>query len=300
MPYNMALIFYKVIVMKILVTVQNKGGVGKTTICRLIAEYLTRQGKRVLAIDLDAQCNFSRRFLTMNIDNTDPDGIMPPIHPEFEDSNEGWDGRSSSADIYYSGQALPYPTYLNGLQMLPGNGSQLRLVELVQAEDVQDKVHERLKTFLSQDDVRSLYDVIIIDTSPSKGPLTISAIRAATHILMPTTMEPQTIEGLHGMLQLWRRETKKRRNGDELRIVGILANMFRKGVALHEGLFQSLSNDPGIADLLIPIKLGQRIAFAESDHYMANPKSVFDLAHKDSARIEAESVCKYILEKLYS
>lgn len=286
--------------MKILVTVQNKGGVGKTTVCRLISEYLARQGKRVLGIDLDSQCNFSRRFLTMDIDSTDPDGIMPPIHPEFEDDDVEWDGRSSSADIYFSGQVLPYPTNINGMQILPGNGSQLRSVELVRAEDVKDKVHDRLQLFLSQKDVQSLYDIVIIDTSPSKGPLTISAIRAATHIIIPTTMEPQTIEGLHGMLQLWRRETKKRKKGDELNIIGILTNMYRKGVALHEGLHQTLATDPGIADLLIPMKLGQRIAFAESDHHMANPKSVFDLPEKDQARVEAELICNYIQEKLYA
>ncbi|MFA6094267.1 MAG: ParA family protein [Candidatus Paceibacterota bacterium] len=284
--------------MKILVTVQNKGGVGKTTVCRLISEYLTRQGKKVLGIDLDSQCNFSRRFLTMDIDSTDPDGIMPPLHPDYDD-DDNWDGRSSSADIYYSGQVLPYPTYLEGMDILPGNGSQLRAVELVSSENVKEQVHDRLLAFLSQEEVKELYDIIIVDTSPSKGPLTISAVRAATHLIIPTTMEPQTLEGLHGMLQLWRRETKKRTKGDELKIIGILPNMFRKGVALHEGLYETLSTDPGISDLLIPMKLGQRIAFAESDHYMANPRSVFDLPEKDPARLEAEAICKYIKEKLY-
>ena len=284
--------------MKVLVTVQNKGGVGKTTVCRLISEYLSRHGKRVLGIDLDSQCNFSRRFLNMDIDGTDPDGILPPIHPHFDDTDDDWDGRSSSADIYYSGQALPYPTLLNGMEILPGNGSHLRSVELVSAENVQEQVHNRLSQFLSQDDVKALYDVVIVDTSPSKGPLTISAVRAATHLIIPTSMEPQTIEGLLGMLQLWRRETRRRQTGDELKIIGILPNMFRKGVALHEGMFQSLQNDPGIADLLMPMKLGRRIAFAESHHHLATPKSVFDLAPKDLAREEAEIVCKYILEKL--
>lgn len=286
--------------MKILVTVQNKGGVGKTTVCRLLSEYLTLQGKRVLGIDLDSQCNFSRRFLTMDIDSTDPDGIMPPIHPEFNDDDVDWDGRSSSADIYYTGEVLPYPTNIQGMQILPGNGSQLRSVELVRSDEVKEKVHDRLNLFLSQKDVQALYDVVIVDTSPSKGPLTISAMRAATHIIIPTTMEPQTIEGLHGMLQLWRRETKKRKKGDELKIIGILTNMFRKGVALHEGLYQTLATDPGIVDLLLPIKLGQRIAFAEADHHMANPQSVFNLSEKDPARIEAEVICKYITEKLFS
>lgn len=286
--------------MQVLATVQNKGGVGKTTLCRLLSEYFVRRGKRVLGIDLDAQCNFSRRFLTMDIDNTDLDGLLPPIHPDFSDDVDDWDGRSSSADIYFSGQALPYPTRLSGLDVLPGNGSKLRAVELVRAGDVVEKVYDRLDLFLSQEEVKDLYDLVIIDTSPSKGPLTISAIRAATHIIIPTVMEPQTIEGLHGMLQLWRRETKRRKKDDQLRIIGIIPNMFRKGVALHEGLYQTLASDPGIADLLFPVKLGQRIAFAESDHPMSEPKSVLDLAESDQARKEAESMCELVAERLFS
>jgi chromosome partitioning protein len=287
--------------MKIIATVQNKGGVGKTTICRLLSEYLCRKQKRVLGIDLDSQCNFSRRFLTMEIDGTDMDGVLPPIHPDFNGKEDhDWDGRSSSADIFYSGQAMPYPTRIQGLELMPGNGTLLRAVELVRAEEVKQKVHDRLRAFLCHEDVRSLYDVVIIDTSPSKGPLTVSAMRAATHIIIPTTMEPQTIEGLHGMLQLWRRETKKRRRGEDLKIIGILPNMFRRGVALHEGLYQTLANDPGIVDLLMPIKLGLRIAFAESDHPMSEPKSVFDLPEKDQARIEAEAICEHVLEKISS
>ena len=285
--------------MQILATVQNKGGVGKTTVCRLLAEYLCRRGKRVLGIDLDAQCNFSRRFLTMEIDATDLDGVLPPLHPDFDAKEDrDWDGRSSSADIFYHGQALPYPTRLAGLDLMPGNGALLRAAELVRAEDVKEKVHDRLRDFLSHEEVRALYDVVVIDTSPSKGPLTMSAVRAATHIIIPTTMEPQTIEGLHGMLQLWRRETKRRRRGEELTIAGILPNMFRKGVALHEGLYRTLAGDPGIAGLLTPMKLGLRIAFAESDHPMSEPKSVFDLPEKDPARAEAEAVCRHVAARL--
>lgn len=285
--------------MHILAIVQNKGGVGKTTLCRLLSEYLCRKGLRVLGIDLDSQCNFSRRFLKMVIDETDPDGVLPPVHPEFVPAeNPDWDGRSSSADIFYSGQAMPYPTRIPGLEMLPGNGTLLRAVELVRAEDMKEKVHDRLQAFLAHDQVRALYDIVIVDTSPSKGPLTVSAIRAASHIVIPTTMEPQTIEGLHGMLQLWRRETKRRRRGEELKIIGILPNMFRKGVALHEGLYSTLANDPGIIDLLMPTKLGLRVAFAESDHPLSEPKSVFDLPSKDMARIEAEAACTYVWERL--
>lgn len=286
--------------MKVLAVVQNKGGVGKTTVSRLLAEYFSRKKVRILALDLDAQCNFSRRFLKMDYESSEEDGIIAPLHPEYsEDDGDEWNGRSSTADIYYSGEVVPYPTYLETLDILPGEAQKLREVELVSKGDVKEKVHERLNEFLNLEDVKASYDLVLIDTSPSKGPLTISAMRAASHLLIPTAMEPQSIEGLYGMLQLWRRENKRREVGEELKILGILPNAFRKGVALHEGLLQSLKEDDGLRALLTPMVIHQRIAFAESDHPDAKPTTVFDLKAKDPAKIEAEAFCNYVERKLF-
>ncbi len=285
--------------MKVLAIVQNKGGVGKTTVSRILAEYFSRQNKRVLALDLDSQCNFSRRFLEMDYDSAEVDGILAPLHPDYDPEDDDWDGRSSTADIYYSGQVVPYPTLLETLDIIPGEGQKLRDVELVNRGDVKDMVHDRLNQFLGQQEVHDEYDLVLIDTSPSKGPLTVSAMRAASHILIPTAMEPQSIEGLYGMLQLWRRENRKRSLDNALEIIGILPNAIRKGVALHEGLLQSLQQDESLNALLTPMVLHQRIAFAESDHPEAVPKSVFDLGQKDKARIEAEVLCEYIEKQLF-
>jgi len=285
--------------MKVLAIVQNKGGVGKTTVTRILTENFARKGLRVLAIDLDAQCNFSRRFLTMDYDSTEEDGILAPLHPDFNiEDDDGWDGRSSSADIYFTGDVVPYPTYIETLDMLPGDAQKLRNVELVSVGDVKDKVHERLDAFLSLDDVKAAYDLVLIDTSPSKGPLTVSAMRAASHILIPTSMEPQSIEGLYGMLQLWRRENRKRSSENALKLIGILPNQYRK-VSLHEGTLDSLKRDESLNALLTPMLLHQRIAFAESDHPEAKPTTVFDLRAKDPARQEAELLCEYVEKKLF-
>ena len=281
--------------MRVLATVQNKGGVGKTTITRILAEWFARSGKRVLLIDLDAQCNLSRRFLTMSYDPSDPDGVLPPVHPEFDPATDDtWSGLSSSADIFYSGEAYPYPTRVDGVDALPGHGSRLREIELVKAADVRERVHERLKHFLSLPEVGASYDLVLIDTAPAKGPLTISAMRAATHLVIPTVMEQQPIEGLHGMLALWRRELRLRDEGHPLQIAAIQVNLFRKGVALHEGLLASLQENPGVAALLSPVVLCQRVAFAETDRDDANPSNVFALSPKDPARIEALGMCRHL------
>jgi len=285
---------------QVIAVVQNKGGVGKTTLTRVLAEYFSRKGRRVLAIDLDAQCNLSRRFLEMEYDQADPDGVLPPLHPLFQEGDDrGWSGRSSSADVYFQGEVYPYPTRIEGLEVLPGHGPRLRQVELVRVGDVREQVHNRLYEFLSLADVRDAYDLALIDTAPAKGPLTISAMRAATHAIIPTTLEPQPIEGLFGMLQLWRQEMHSRDTSrPPLRIAAIQPNLFRRGVALHEGLLDSLRKDTAVASLLSPVILHQRIAFAESDHAQARPKSVFDLAEKDPARLEAIAMCEYVARSL--
>ena len=286
--------------MKVVAVVQNKGGVGKTTITRLMAEYFSRKKYRVLGIDLDAQCNFSRRFLEMNYDPTDPDGVIPPLHPDFDDNiSDGWDGRSSSSDIYFTGEVVFYPTELDNLDLLPGNGSKLRKIELVREEDVKEQVHDRLFNFCQLPDLKDDYDLVVIDTSPSKGPLTVSAVRAATHLVIPTTMEPQPIEGLFGMLQLWRRENRRRTGAESLKILAIQPNLVRKKVALHSGLLESLRNDEAVSSFLAPEVIYQHIAIAETDHPQAVPKSIFDQPKTNQVRQLLESICEFYERELF-
>lgn len=286
--------------MYVVAVVQNKGGVGKTTMTRVLAEFLARKRWRVLVVDLDAQCNLSRRFLAMEYDPADPDGVLPPLHPEFLESGGAgrWAGRSSSADLYFSGEVYPYPTEWASLHALPGHGPRLREIELVRIEDVREHVHNRLHQFLSLPELRQAFDAVLIDTAPAKGPLTISAVRAASHLIIPTTLEPQPIEGLYGMLQLWRREHGSREADRPLRIAAIQPNLFRRGVALHEGLLDSLRRDEALASMLSPVILHQRIAFAEADHQYGRPKSVFELNPKEPAYREATQFCDYIEQRL--
>ncbi len=290
--------------MKIIAVVQNKGGVGKTTITKMLAEWFSRhEKKRILALDLDPQCNFSRRFLTMELDPTDPHGILPPIHPDFDpndpDEDPTWGGRSSSAAIYTGQLVVPYATHLKGLDILPGHAALLDEVERVRRDDVQQRVHNALQRWLAYPEVNEAYDLVLIDTMPSKGPLTVSAMRAATHVLIPTEMEQQSIEGLVNMLQLWKRENFARADQSEVNLIGILPNKVRKGVSLHEGLYGSLMNDPSIKPYMIPMQLHQRVGYAEPDVPGTHPASVFDRPKSDDVRKEAEILVAYVEERVF-
>jgi chromosome partitioning protein len=146
------------------------------------------------------------------------------------------------------------------------------------------------------DKVRDRYDVVIVDTSPSKGALTRCAMMTATHLLIPTLLEPQSAEGLVGMLTLWRTVNAKRKK--PLEIIGILPNRVKR-VGLHEGLLEGLKANAGTGRLMAPVVLGDRVAFAEADHVQAKPRTVFELAKSNAARHEAEAVGEFIKAKLF-
>lgn len=284
--------------MKILCVSQNKGGVGKSSICKLISVGMAMKGLRVLAIDLDAQCNLSKRFLAMHRDPAAPDGASPPTHPEYNpEEDHDWDGFSSSACIYTGRMVVPYPTAIENLQILPGDGPSLREVELVNKEDVVARVHETLRMFLRKKEVMETFDIVVIDTPPSKGPLVQSAIRAATHVLVPTQMEPNSIEGLEGMFAMWLKESKYRDASDGINLVGILPNMVQN-TSLHDGMKISLMNDESLGPMMLPVQLGRRTAFAETDHESARPGSVFQLQPKELARQEAEELLEVVAERM--
>lgn len=290
--------------MKIITAANNKGGVGKTKVSILLAEYLsTILKKKVLAIDLDPQCNFSQRFLRMEIDPALPQGRVPPIHPDYDpnDSEDPtWDGRSSIADIFFTPSLLPYPTYIENLDIAPGHSDKLLEAESVRRTDIMEKVYNRMNILLDDPAVHENYEVIIFDTAPSKGPLTVSAIRASTHMLIPSVMEEQPIQGVYGMLQLWMQESHRRNPVNPLNLVGILPNMFRKNTNLHEGMLNSLKNNAEIQKYVMPVKLSQRTVYAEVDAEGAIPKTVFDLPDSNPAKQEALEVCKYIAERVFN
>ncbi|MEM1244306.1 MAG: ParA family protein [Pseudomonadota bacterium] len=290
--------------MKIIAPVNNKGGVGKTKVTTILAEYLSKICKyRVLAIDFDPQCNFSQRFLKMEIDPAAPEGMMPPVHPDydpFSESDKHWDGRSSIADIFFGKSIVPYPTFIETLDIAPGDAAKLLQAEAVRRHEVTEKVHKQLKLLLNSDEVKAEYDVVIIDTAPSKGPLTVSVIKAATDILIPTIMEEQPIQGVYGMLQLWMQESMARTKGDPLNLLGILPNKYNRRTNLHQQMLTSLQSNQAIGKYIIPVQIGDRIIIAELDSDDANPKSIFDLPENNLARQEAVEFCEFITKRIFA
>lgn len=286
---------------KIITNATHKGGEGKTTNSIILAEYVSVILKlRTLVIDMDPQANFSGRYLKMEYDPAHKGGKIPPPHPSYEpNASEHWDGKSSIADIFYGKEVLPYPTLIKNLEILPAYSYRLQEAEMVTKNEVVEKVHMQLKLFVNLTEVQKSYDVIIIDTPPSKGPLTIAAIKASTHMIIPAQMEQFSIEGIYGMLQLWKQESYTRGEKEPLVLVGILPNKVRE-IKLHKQFLESLKQAKGISNYIIPYVIKERAIYKEILVEDAKPKLLFELPDNHVARKEYEKVCRFIKKKVFN
>lgn len=286
--------------MEVIAVVNNKGGVGKTTTSRFLTEYFSIVKKeRVLALDMDPQANFSNRYLKMEIDPYQQEGRIPPLHSSYDPNSiedKDWDGRSSIAGIFFGEIVFPYSTYIDTLEIAPSHSSKLLMAEAVTREEVVQKVYDQLSKFLSLDEVKNSYDKIIIDTPPSKGPVTHSVVRAATHLLIPSIMEPQPIEGIYGMIHLWKSETFRRHPNNPLHLIGVLPNSYDRRGIIHKDHYDSLRHE--MPDHVLESKIGRRLIYAEADADGAAPPSIFMYPDKNPAKQEVLAACEEISERM--
>lgn len=289
--------------MKILTVAMNKGGTGKTTLSELVATGMAKRGRATILMDLDPQCNASSRYVSMETDPTDPEVIRPPLHPDYteEDPSEDpdWDGRGSSADIFLHGTTAIYPTDVENLSIIPGHSSNLMLVERVTQADVKTKVHNHLRDWFQDAwTMQEQPDLVVIDTGPSKGPLTTSAMNAASHTLIPSEMEEHSIEGLYGMIAYWRNCNMRRPPEDPIELVGIIANKFDSRVPLHLDYYERLQEQVNLQPFLLPMVIHRWQDYADA----ASPggRRVMDLPPSNKCRGETDKLLDLLEARLWT
>lgn len=160
-----------------------KGGSGKTTTTAHLAQYLALQGYRTLAIDLDPQASLSALF-----------GYQPELDLTGNDTLYG--------AIRYDEERVPLrqvirTTYFDGLDIVPGNLELQEFEHTTPQHLARRSEGETSGLFFARvqqaiASVEADYDVVVIDCPPQLGYLTLSALCAATSVIV--TVHPQMLD----------------------------------------------------------------------------------------------------------
>ncbi|MFW8610099.1 MULTISPECIES: plasmid partitioning protein RepA [Rhizobium] len=166
--------------LQVIAVVNFKGGSGKTTTSAHLAQYLALRGYRVLAVDLDPQASLTALY-----------GIQPELDDKasFYESLRYDEERKSITEIIQ-------PTNFPNLDIVPAN-LELQEYEYETPIAMQRKDSNAGKLFYTRvgdalAEVDDRYDVVVIDCPPQLGYLTLTALTAATSVLI--TVHPQMLD----------------------------------------------------------------------------------------------------------
>lgn len=290
--------------MTILSLPQKKGGVGKTTLLRVLADYFSAS-RRVLLVDMDDQCSLSSILMPMERLG-EGRHKRPPVHENYNANDPAmsdWSGRSSSADIFFSGREVHQygvAEYAKGsLDILPGDSRELVAIREHPDASVRERIEKVIVEFFAAPEVEAEYDLIMFDTGPNESALMRGVIQASSHVIIPVELEQQCIDGLSAMTGMILEEQGRRPHSRPLNIVGVQVNKFRKNLGLHVGFLEEVRATAGVSEYLSPVLLPNRVAYAARDVRGVLPRSIFDLPPSDPARRVALEFCQYVEQQLF-